>query len=113
LRGSHLKAASFLSFAREVDMKVLHAGSAAVALTLSAACATHTTASPDPVKVTTSAADVAGCSAVGKVTVSDTDPDPARNASNQAAAIGGNVLLRDNALVYNGSAYHCPAAAAH
>jgi hypothetical protein len=95
-------------------MKVLNAGSAAVALTLCAACATHApAAASDPVKVTTTAADVANCSSVGKVIVSDTDPDAARAASNQTAGLGGNVLLRDNALVYNGTAYHCPAAAAH
>jgi hypothetical protein len=89
-------------------MKVLHAGSAAVALTLSAACAMHTTAGPDPVKITTTLDDVAGCSLLGKVIVSDTDPDAAKTARDQTAAIGGNVLLRKNEYVWNGNAYHCP-----
>jgi len=92
-------------------MKVLHAGSAAVALTLGAACATHTTAGPDPVKTTTALDDVAGCSLLGKVIVSDTDPDAAKAARDQTAALGGNVLLRKNESVWNGNAYHCPAAA--
>ena len=87
--------------------------SASVALALSAACAVHTTAGPDPVRVTTTPADVAGCSEVGKVNVSNSEADAARDASNQAAALGGNVLLKDNALVYNGTAYHCPVPAAH
>jgi hypothetical protein len=94
-------------------MKIVNAASAAVALTLSAACALHTTAGPDPVKLTTTPADVADCSSVGKVNVSVSDADAARDASNQAAALGGNVLLRDNALVYNGTAYHCQAKSAH
>jgi hypothetical protein len=89
-------------------MNVLHAGSAAVALTLSAACATHTTPGPDPVKTTTALADVTGCSLLGKVIVSDTDPDAAKAARDQTAAIGGNVLLRKNEYVWNGNAYHCP-----
>jgi hypothetical protein len=89
-------------------MRVLHAGSAAVALALSAACATHTTAGPDPVKTTTVLADVAGCDLLGKIIVSDTEPDAAKAARDQTAAIGGNVLLRKNELVWNGNAYHCP-----
>lgn len=94
-------------------MNVLHAGSAAVALTLSAACATHTTPGPDPVRVTTALADVGECTLVGKVIVSDADPDAARAARDQTAAIGGNVLLRKNELVWNGNAYHCPPSPAH
>ena len=94
-------------------MKAVNAGSLVVALTLSAACAMHKTAGPDPVKITTVPADVADCSEVGKVNVSVSEADAARDASNQAAALGGNVLLRDNALVYNGTAYRCKATAAH
>jgi len=95
-------------------MKVVNAASAAVALALCDACATHTPAAdPDPVRVTTTLADVADCSLLGKVIVSDTDPDAARAARDQTAAIGGNVLLRKNEMVWNGNAYHCPPPAAH
>ena len=94
-------------------MNVLQAGSTLVALAFCAACAMHGTAGPAPVKVTTSLDDVAGCSLVGKVIVSDSDPDAARAARDQTAAIGGNVLLRKNELVWNGNAYHCAPAGAH
>jgi hypothetical protein len=90
-------------------------GTSAVLLISCAAAACTTTPAPtaDPVKVTTTLADVEGCSQVGKVIVSDTDPDAARAARNQTASLGGNVLLRKNELVWNGNAYHCPPAAAH
>jgi hypothetical protein len=95
-------------------MNVLKSVSTVLLISCGAAACTSTPApAADPVKVTTTLADVEGCSPVGKVIVSDTDPDAARAARNQTAGLGGNVLLRQNELVWNGSAYHCPPAAAH
>jgi hypothetical protein len=45
---------------------------------------------------------------VGKVVVSETDPE--KEARHQTVALGGNVLLRKSAEVWNGNAYQCPAA---
>jgi hypothetical protein len=75
-----------------------------------AGCATPAPATT-PVRVTTTLADVAGCNLLGKVIVSDTALDAAKEAREQTAGLGGNVLLRKNELVWNGNAYLCPAAA--
>ena len=64
----------------------------------------------DPVRVTATVADIAGCNLLGKVIVSDSAPDPAKAALDETASLGGNVLLRKNEQVWNGNAYHCPAA---
>jgi hypothetical protein len=88
--------------------------SGAFALLVIMVCAAGCTTPPPPappVRVTTSSDDVAGCILLGKVIVSDTAADPAKDARNQTAAVGGNVLLRKNDLVWNGNSYQCPAAA--
>jgi len=91
-------------------MNVLNGACAVLAITSCAAgCATP--APVAPVRVTLTLADVAGCNLLGKVIVSDTDPDPAKAARDKTASIGGNVLLRKNEQVWNGNAYQCPAAA--
>jgi hypothetical protein len=90
-------------------MNVLNVACVVLAITsCTAGCATPGPAS-DPVKVTTTLADVDGCTLLGKVIVADT-PDAAKEARNKVASLGGNVLLRKNELVWNGNAYHCPAA---
>jgi hypothetical protein len=95
---------------REVDMNVLNATCAVVAITsLAAGCATSAPAS-DSVRATTSLDEVAGCNLLGKVIVSDTDPNPAKAARDKVASLGGNVLLRKNDTVWNGNAYQCAAA---
>lgn len=91
-------------------MNVLNAACAVLAITSCAGgCATPAPAS-DPVRVTTTLADVAGCALLGKVIVSD-GPDAAKEARDRTVGLGGNVLLRKNELVWNGNAYQCPAAA--
>ena len=94
-------------------MNVLNGACAVLAITSCAAgCATPApTPASDPVRVTTTLADIAGCNLLGKVIVSDTAPDAAKEARDQTAGLGGNVLLRKNELVWNGNAYQCPAAA--
>ena len=72
-----------------------------------AGCATPAPVS-DSVRVTLTLADVEGCNLLGKVIVADT-PDAAKEARNETARLGGNVLLRKNEQVWNGNAYQCPA----
>jgi hypothetical protein len=92
-------------------MNVLNGACAVLAITSwVAGCATPAPAT-DPVRVTTTLADVAGCNLLGKVIVSDTAPDAAKEARDQTVGLGGNVLLRKNELVWNGNAYQCRAAA--
>jgi len=92
-------------------MNVLYGACAVLDITSSAAgCATPAPAT-NPVRVTTTLADVDGCNLLGKVVVSDTEPDPAKAARDKTASLGGNVLLRKNDQVWNGNAYQCPAAA--
>ena len=91
-------------------MNVVNAACAVLAITLCATgCATPAPAS-NPVGATTSFDDVAGCALMGKVVVAD-GPDAEKEARAQTAKVGGNVLLRKNDQVWNGNAYHCPAAA--
>jgi hypothetical protein len=90
-------------------MNVLNSACAALVVTSSAAgCATPAPAS-DSVRVTLTLADVDGCTLLGKVIVAQT-PDAYMEARNETARLGGNVLLRKNEQVWNGNAYHCPAA---
>ena len=92
-------------------MNVRYCACAVLAMASCAAgCATPAPAS-SAVRVTTTAADVDGCNLLGKVIVSDTDPDPAKAARDKTASVGGNVLLRKNDQVWNGNAYQCPPAA--
>lgn len=72
-----------------------------------AGCATPASAA-DQVRDTTTLADVAGCTLLGKVVVSES-PDAAKEAHHQTASLGGNVLLRKTESVWNGNAYKCPA----
>ncbi len=62
----------------------------------------------DSVRATTTLSDVSGCNMLGKVIVSDASAHPAKDARDQTATVGGNVLLRMNAEVWNGNAYQCP-----
>jgi hypothetical protein len=59
--------------------------------------------------VTTTLADVDGCTLFGKVIVAD-GPNAEKDARAETARIHGNVLLRKNDQVWNGNAYQCPAA---
>lgn len=91
-------------------MNALNGACAVLAITSCAAgCATRAPAS-DPVRVTTTLADVAGCDLLGKVFVAD-GPDAEKQARARTASVGGNVLLRKNEEVWNGNAYHCPVGA--
>ena len=91
-------------------MNVLNGACAVLAITSCAAgCATPAPAS-DPVRVTPTLADVAGCNLLGKVFVAD-GPDAEKQARAKTASLGGNVLLRKNEEVWNGNAYQCPAGA--
>jgi hypothetical protein len=96
-------------------MSVLNGACAVLAIASCAVgCATRSPAPPPAsasVRATTTLADVAGCNLLGKVIVSDSAPDAAKEAREQTAGLGGNVLLRKNELVWNGNAYLCPAAA--
>ena len=61
-------------------MNVLNGACAVLAITpWAAGCATSAPAT-DPIRVTTTPADVAGCNLLGKVIVSDTAPDAAKEA---------------------------------
>ena len=92
-----------------VDMNVLNGACAVLAITSCAAgCATPPPAT-DPVRVTITPADVASCNLLGKVIVSDAAPE--KEARDEVVRLGGNVLLRKSPQVWNGNAYHCPAAA--
>ena len=90
-------------------MNVLNGACVVLIITSCAAgCATAAPAS-DAVRATTTLEDVAGCNLLGKVIVADT-PDAAKEARDETARLGGNVLLRKNEQVWNGNAYQCPAA---
>jgi hypothetical protein len=90
-------------------MKVLIGACAVLAITSCVAgCATPAPAS-DSVRIATTPDEVAGCALVGKVVVSETDPE--KEARRETVTLGGNVLLRKNEQVWNGNAYHCPPAA--
>ena len=73
-----------------------------------AGCATPSAAS-SAVRVTTTLAEVDGCTLLDKVVVADT-PNAEQEARDKVASLGGNVLLRKDELVWNGNAYKCPAA---
>jgi hypothetical protein len=91
-------------------MNVMNRVCVVLAITSCAAgCATSAPAS-DSVRATNTLADVDGCSLLGKVIVAET-PDAEKEARREVARLGGNVLLRKGPLVWNGNAYHCPAAA--
>lgn len=67
------------------------------------------------VKLTRSAADVAGCSPIGNVGTSQpmiTDPDAQRQMQNETLALGGNFVLLTSAFDRSGTAYRCGAAPA-
>ena len=90
-------------------MNALHRACAAlIVISWAAGCATPAPAS-DSVRVTLTLADVDGCTLLGKVIVAQT-PDAYMEARHETARLGGNVLLRKNDQVWNGNAYHCPAA---
>ena len=73
-------------------MNVLNGACVILAITSCAAgCATPAPAT-EPVRVTITPADVASCNLLGKVIVSDTAPDPAKEARAQTAGLGGNVI---------------------
>jgi hypothetical protein len=74
-----------------------------------AGCATPAPSASDLVRVTDAPAEVDGCNLLGKVIVSDTAPE--KEARDEVVRLGGNVLLRKSPQVWNGNAYHCPAAA--
>jgi hypothetical protein len=89
-------------------MNVLIGACAVLAITSCVAgCATSASAS-DSVRVATTLDEVASCKLLGKVVVSETDPE--KEARHQTVALGGNVLLRKTDQVWNGNAYQCPAA---
>jgi len=89
-------------------MKVLIGACAVLVITSCVAgCATPAPAS-DSVRVATTLDEVAGCKLIGKVIVSETDPE--KEARHQTVTLGGNVLLRKNEQVWNGNAYQCPPA---
>jgi len=91
-------------------MNVLNGACAVLVITsFVAGCATAPSEA-DQVRTTITLADVAGCTLVGKVLVSDSG-DPAQAARAETARLGGNVLLRKTDQVWNGNAYRCPAAA--
>jgi hypothetical protein len=90
-------------------MNILNAACAVVTIaSWVAGCATPAPA-PNPVRATTSIDDVANCTLLGKVVVSDSDSEKA--ARDEVARLGGNMLLRKSDQVWNGNAYNCPAAA--
>jgi hypothetical protein len=74
-----------------------------------AGCATPPPSAADRVRVTTALADVEGCSLLGKVFVGGTAPE--KDARAEVVRLGGNVLLKKSAEVWNGNAYQCPAVA--
>ncbi len=94
----------------EVEMNMLKAASA----TLLVACCTAGCATPAPasstVRATTTSADVAGCSLLGKVIVAD-GANAEKEAREETARLGGNVLLRKTESVWNGNAYLCKGSA--
>jgi hypothetical protein len=91
-------------------MNILYGACAALAIASGAAGCATTAPAPSPVRSTTTVSDVDGCTLLGKVIVSDSDPDPAKAARDKVASIGGNMLLRKSDQVWNGNAYACPPA---
>jgi len=90
-------------------MNILNGACVVLAITCcDAGCATPPSAS-DRVRVTVAPGDIEGCTLLGKVIVSDTAPE--KEARDEVVRLGGNVLLKKSELVWNGNAYHCPAAA--
>jgi len=90
-------------------MSVLNGACVLLAIACCAAGCTSTPPASGQVRVTLAPSDVEGCTLLGKVIVSDTAPE--KEARDEVARLGGNVLLRKSELVWNGNAYHCPAAA--
>ena len=91
-------------------MNVVNAACTVLAIMSCAAGCSTTAPASDQVRVTTSFDDVAGCTLLGKVIVAD-GPGAEKEARDQTARVGGNLLLRKSELVWNGNFYHCPAAA--
>jgi hypothetical protein len=90
-------------------MNALNGACLVLAITSCAAgCATPAPAS-DSVRVTNTLADVDGCNLLGKVIVAETS-NAEKEARDEVARLGGNVLLRKAPQVWNGNAYQCPAA---
>jgi hypothetical protein len=91
-------------------MNILNRVVVVLAITSCAAgCATPAPKS-DSVRVTDTLADVDGCNLLGKVIVAET-PNAEREARDEVARLGGNMLLKKAPQVWNGNAYQCPAAA--
>ena len=91
-------------------MNVLSVACVVLAITSCAAsCATTPPSASDQVRVTVAPSDVEGCTLLGKVIVGDTAPE--KDARAEVVRLGGNMLLKKSAEVWNGNAYHCPAAA--
>ena len=91
-------------------MNVLNCACAVLAITCFATGCATTPPGTDQVRATNSLDDVAGCTLMGKVVVSDSG-DSAKAARAETARLGGNVLLKKSDQAWNGNAYHCAAAA--
>jgi len=104
------RTAGYFTLYRELAMNVLN-GACVVLVIASCAtgCATLAPAS-DSVRTTTTFADVAGCNLLGKVIVAE-GPNASKEAREETVRLGGNALLRKTDEMWNGNAYHCPAAA--
>lgn len=82
-------------------------------LSLLTACATVTLApGAEKVRVTSSAQDVASCTAVGNVRVppnaQSSVTNPIDDLRNQTLGLGGNTTFVTSALLGEGVAYRCP-----
>ena len=91
-------------------MNVLNSACAVLVIAFCAVgCATPPPSAAEQVRVTTTLGDVEGCTLLGKVFVSDTDAE--KEARDKVVRLGGNVLLKKSAEVWNGNAYQCPTVA--
>jgi hypothetical protein len=90
-------------------MNALNSACVVLAITSCAAgCASPPPSASDQIRVTIALTEVEGCTLLGKVIVGDTAPE--RDARAEVVRLGGNVLLKKSEQVWNGNAYHCPAA---
>jgi uncharacterized protein (TIGR02246 family) len=97
-------------------MKAIRWGSVAVAACVFAVGCKTVSVAPgaEQVKLTSNAADVAGCTSLGSIDAMSsmlTDPDAERQLVNQTFTLGGNVLLFGSSLRRSGTAYACGEAA--
>lgn len=101
----HTSGTKFVSLASTLTL------SAGLALILLGYVTVVSAPGSDKLRMTTNAADVSGCTAVGNIKLPDQTPQPQIAFRNQAVGFGGNTALVTLAVAgipLEGVAYRCP-----